>query len=76
MAGAEWAEGECQGMRPVKGVGVAFCTTVKEGKPPEGLKQTHDMSSSFKKRTSIGGCVESSLQGKGKYKGSVTRLLQ
>ena len=47
-----------QGMRPVEGVGVALRITVKEGKPPEGLKQVTDMTSSFKKRKSVGGCVE------------------
>ena len=45
-------------MRPVEGVGVALRITVKEGKPPEGLKQVTDMTSSFKKRKSVGGCVE------------------
>ena len=47
-------------MRPVEGVVVALCITVKEGKPPEGLKQITDKTSSFKKRKSVGGCVESS----------------
>ena len=56
--------GVWQGMRPVEGVGVALCTTVKEGKPPESLKQIIDMTSSFKKRKSVDGCVESSLWAK------------
>ena len=60
VAGAKWACGVWQGMRPVEGVGVLLCTAVKEGKPSEGLKQIIYMTLSFKKGKSVGGCVESS----------------
>lgn len=60
-------------MRPVKGrgegrFGGALCSTVKDG------KQTTDLASCFQKRKSVGGCMESSLQGKNGRRGPVRRL--